>query len=549
MPSLQDLLDQTMLFSAARGKNLPVAEVPLDGPFRSPRPNPVTAEKVGHPLSEDTVRKNPIWQFSWDPANPGTFTKVQIFSRGMGMDYGMAATAFDKIEFRQLSVLRETGATVDLLLDPDHMLGAWWLRQGHVGPASSGLWQLDARTDCSLLVVFGYKLDCEKALPLSMEEVEVLGDTLIPAADLGPRQLDVVAGPNSQYWVCVGPVRYIVAIELVLCKEHNDFVPGGFVGFARAHPHAFFWSNEPTQRFEANIILQRPKHAMSHGDAMGTEHKALLVTDTNCEHDPTAIFGLPIPTTDRLYDYYDTEPVERLAARKKGEYDHPLQKSFEFTLADSRFPKKGRVIPDAIKRKSPLVAAGSDCGKEPRQGQFDNVHLAPRMKLVMTSVTGRRTVYEDVVMLNTCLHDCTHMHVRWAAFLKDKILKGWKDGRPFVESGAPLVPDNQVIFGSLPNAHTLRYRAVSEKDEAGKCVVIFHHGLAYAVDQWPGEAVAANILLMRNSIKLLAAQFQEPWYSDVANDEWALFYWRVRFIGKNNYIEARSEFDIEECMR
>jgi hypothetical protein len=545
MPSLYDLLAQSMLFEGCKAKGL--APTPVAEGFQTPKPFPRSAKDYGNDLTPEIVLRNPIWQFSWDPSEPATFRDVTIRSRGMGMDYQMPMGVFDQIEFRQVRVKRQDGSKIDLLLDPAHMLGAWWARTGEIGDNASGLWQLPAELDVSLLVCFGYSLDSNTPSPLTMADVEALGDSLMPATGLGPRAFDFIAGKSVSTWVCVGPVRYIVAVELVLHKERNDFVPGEFMGFSRMHPHLLFWSNEDTRRVETNIIFARPKHGMAHGDAMGTEHKALLVADTNYEHDPSAVIGLPVPTTDRLYDYYDPEPTERLASRSKGEYDHPLQKPNEFTLADSRF-KRGRVLPDRIQRRSPLVRNDTDCIKEPRQGQFDNVHIAPRMKLVMTNVIGRKTQIDDLVMLNACVHDCTHMHVRWSAFLSDKILKGWKHGRPFMEPGAPLVPDNQTVFGSLPNSHTLRYRAISNKDEAGKLVVFCHHGLAYAMGQWPTGDAAGKLLAMQNVMNQLAIQFEEPYYSDVANDEWSLFYFRVRFIGKHNYLEERSKFDLEECM-
>lgn len=545
MPDLHDLLGQSMLFSAAKAKGS--ALIPIASALTTPKPNPQTAADMGGTLDPETVLHNPIWQFRWDPAEPATFRKIECYSRGMGMDYAMPMRVFDEIEFRQLQVTRQDGSKIDLLLDPAHMLGAWWTRTAALEDTSSGLWQLAANLDCSLLACFGYVLDSERPGPLTMADVESLGESLIPATDMGPRALDFIAGEHSAAWVSVGPVRYIVAVELVLHKERNDFVPGGFVGFGRIHPHLLFWSNEDTKKVSCKIILRRPATVMSHGDAMGNKPKALLVTDTNYKHDPTAILGLPLPTTDRLYDYYDAEPIERLRSRTRGEYDHPLQKPNEFTLADARL-HRGRVIPDLIQRLSPLVANDPDCLKEPRQGQFDSVHIAPRMNLTMTNAIGRKSVFSDLPMLNQCLHDCTHLHVRWGSILTDKIMLGWKHRRPFMEAGAPLVPDNQTIFGSLPNEHTLQYRVISQKDSAGQLVVFFHHGLAYAIDLWPTTRAASGISLMLNTIKQLAIRFEEPYFSDHANDEWAEFYFRVRYTGTRNLSEPRSKFDLEKCM-
>lgn len=546
MPSLDDLLARSMAFTAAQGRSVPM--VPLSSAFRTPAPKPQTADDMGGHIDEETVLRNPIWRFSWDPAKPATFEQITIASRGMGMDYGMSPTVFEQIEFRGLQVTRPAGDKVDLFLDPDHMLGAWWTRVGEIGASASGLWQLETFIDSSIIVAFGYVLDCDKPRPLLQEEIDQLGESLIPATDLGPPMLDFIAGEHTSAWACVGPVRYIAIVELVLCKERPDFVPGELIGFARIHPHLLFWANEDTKLVEASIVMVRPAKAMSHDDAMGTEHKALVVSDTNCSHDPTATMGLPLPTTDRLYDYYEIEPAVRFKRRTPTQHDHPLQKTGEVTLADARF-KRDRVIADAIKRNSPLVSSDPDCAKEARQGQFDNVHIAPRMKLVLRAPDGTSTQIDDVPMLNMCLHDCTHMHVRWSSFLTDKILKGWKHGRPYAESGAPMVPENQTVFVSFPNQHTLRYRSVSKSDEAGHLVIVCHHGLAYAIDEWPTKKAKAMIALLLESIHRLAREFEEPWWNGDANDKWAEFYWRIRYTGKARFPILRSEFDLEECMR
>jgi hypothetical protein len=547
--TLDDLLAQTMVGTAAKGAGLPLVPVAAgEGPFRSPKPLPQTAADLGGAIDPDTVRRNPIWRFGWDPSNPGTFSEITCASRGMGMDYGMSPVVFESIEARQVRVKRADNYVLDLLLSPNHCMGAFWVRRGEI-LASSGLWQLDTYLDCSIVVLFGYVANADVAIPLPLGDARDLGDTLIPAADLGPRALDFIAGQTSKAWVCVGDARYIVAVELACCKEHCDFVPGEMIGFARLHPHVMVWSNEDLKRVEATLVLRRPKHGMAHG-AMGKEHRALVVADTNYAHDPSASSGKPLPTTDRLYDYYETEPATVFADRPPGDDDHPLQRKGEITLADARF-RRPRTIEAAVKRDSPLVSDDPDIVKEPRQGQFDNVHIAARMKLVLTAPNGETLVDNDVVMLNACVHDCTHMHVRWSSFLTDKIMCGWKHGRPYAEAGAPLVPENQTVFASFPNEHSLVYRAVATKQEAGVPAVFCHHGLAYAIDVWPTSKAATMCKVMFGAIEALANEFEEPFWSSDCNDEWARFYWRIRYAGKHagRYITLRSKFDLETCMR
>ncbi len=562
MPSLDDLLKQSMLFTATA----PELPKPMTGAFRSSKPFPTRAAELPRGLDEVTVRTNPIWRLSWDPAAPGTFTNITIRSRGMGMDYRMAATAYDRMEFETVRVRRRNGTNVELPLDPQHMIAAYFAREGSIFPLadkfsgkSNWLWQLNTRIDSSMLVVFGYKLDQKIPSPLTKTECDALGGDLMPNPGEELPGVTFTATPGAAAWAHVDHTRYIVAVEVVLCREHNDFVPGGLIGFARIHPHLMVWANERVDRVEGTILMARPAEGMTHaGDAMHATHKALVVADTNEAHTLSGFFQSPIPYTDALYDYYEVDPARVFEGRKPREYDHPLQQVGEITLADARFVAPRR-IPDAVTRRSAFAWFSPDVAKVPRQGQFDNVHIAPRMRLTMDvpfDGRGRFIVDDDIAMLNMCLHDCCHMHVRWSKFLTDSIIAGWKDGRPNAEPGAPAVPENQTVFASFPNQHTLRYRAVADSVAAGALTIICHHGLAYAVDEWPREPLSVDkIALLHFGIKKQARAAVEPYFDGEENDQWSLFYFRIRYTGTlivgsagEWAIVPRSDFSLETCM-
>ncbi len=554
MPSLQQLLDQTMFFTALRGRG--VTPIALDGEFHSPDPKPRRAGRDGE-LDEVTVRNNAIWRFRWDPAEPGTVRDVTIRSRGMGMDYGMPSKVYERVEFRGLKVERP-GESIDLLLDPAHMLGAWWSPTGLVPASRKGLWQLEARTDASILVAFGYQLDGGVAQPLSLAECEALGDALVPVPGMLPPLLDFIAGDNTAARVCVGSLRFVVAVELVLCREANDFVPAGLIGFARIHPHVMIWSNDDNARIEGTIVLARPPEGMSHDESiMGKRFKPLLVTDTNEAHGFTSWVGMPLPFSDNLYDYYETEPVTRFRGRAPGPNEHPLARTGEFTFADPRFTQERR-IEGVIERRSFWVrdhlpkAPKPDILRQPRQGMFDNVHIAPRMRLLVDGDPDPVVIDDNLPMLNMCLHDCTHLHVRWPAFLNnedsDRMTFGWADGRPFACAGAPAVPENQTVFGSLPDEHTLRYRASAQSCPAGKATVLCHHGVGYAVDVWPGLRARSKIKLLRTMIRD-SALHDDPATPGADVDDWVLFYFQVMYIGQGGQWVRRSGFDLEECLQ
>jgi hypothetical protein len=571
MPTLEQLLGETMLVTAVRAKNQVLVPLPLSDKFTSPRPNPITEG-----LDEDTVSRNPIWRFSWDPSTPAKFTDVTIRSRGMGMNYAMAMMAFERVEYRDLRVTRLDGDELTLPLSKKHVLGAWWTKVGQVPERGSGLWQLGARLDSSIVVAFGWSLEDGALHAIDPSLLE--DPALMPPGYVPPRRYEFVADSDTSAWLCVGASRYVAAVELVLCKENNDFVPGGIVGFARCHPHLLFWSNEELERAEVTLDLVRPKNTHEHktddlaDEIMKGEIKALVVADTNNRHVPLlsdipGLQDLPLPYTDVLYDYYNVEPFLTFAGRlpktqtdpadpRTG--DHPLQKLGEVTLADGRF-KRPRLNEACVKRTTKFVLNATDVLKEARQGQFDNVHLAPRMKLRFSGHEGDM-VLDDIVMLNACMHDCTHIHVRWSSFLKGKIVYGFsRNGQPNAEPGAPMVPPNQTVFANFPNQHALAYRAVAEGVQPGQAQVVCHHGLAYAVDRWPTKtAFALEGLLLSLICQSLAAQFDEPWQGHMPTC-WSTFYWRIRYTGDDKsfverhpdkiHVFARSTFDLERCMR
>jgi hypothetical protein len=557
MTTLADILADTMLFQAAKMSG--GRPVPFSGKFNCPKPVHLSDE-----LDEDTVRANPIWKFKYDTAEPATFRGIKILSRGMGMKYSMFATAFDQIEFSNVKVERQDGTSVELPLTSEYLLQAWWLRVGKIDKNSWSLWQLEANLDPSVLAAFAFQLDCGVVRPMSQEEIDELGDSFMPQKSLPPPSLDWLVGDAPAAWVCIGPSRYLVVVELCLHKENNDFVPGEIIGFARIHPHAFVISNDDIiDSAQVTITMARPAHAMTHGDdTMMTEHKALVVTDTNEVHIPILPSGMPLPYTDNLYDYFEFEAYDRFKKRKPKATDHPMQETGEVTLADARFTGRRR-LEGVIKRNTSITLLNQgDVNRTPRSGQFDNVHIAPRMRwrpFEDKLLQSERIEIADIPMLNMCLHDCTHMHIRWSEFLDGdgtKMTWGWAYGRPYAKAGAPSVPENQTVFASFPNQHTVKYRAVAHRPEAGGLQVFCHHGLAYAIDQWPGPMATGKALMLHNTLRT-AAKLSDEMYTDGLNDldppSWQEFYWRIRWTVKHTLSgkvpHPRSEFDLEECMK
>ncbi len=554
MPNLDDLLARSMMFTAA-GKH---DTIEISGSFAVPRPS--IKDEPYDDVDEDLVRirNNPVWQWRSEPATPGTWREVNCYSRGMGMNYSMPVPVCDVIQWKDVKIVRENGSEIALPLHDSFVVGSRRIVGGKILEGRSSLWPLGARVDASSLVALAYQLDGGKIKPLTRAECDDLGDALIPPANLPPRRLEFPAGPGAaDAWVSVGPSRYILLLELVLCKEHDDYAPAGLVGMCRLHPHAMLWSNEPLASFEATLVMQRPSKAMTHGDSsMQEEIGALAVTDCNHPNMPIPLKP-PDTTSDTLYDYYVTDAFRTFEGRPISEgFDHPRQKPSEICLADPRHTLP-RPVEGGVTRNAGTAPWKDAPEKEPRQGQFDNVHLAPRMRTrfdtaVMTD-SGIKSVpvsLDNIVMMFICMHDCLHMHVRWGTHADETYTRGWFGGQPHAKAGAPTVPDNQVVFAKFPKAHVLEYRAVAEGVKAGAMQVLCHHGFGYAIEEWPSVKATALRLLMRGLLETLAEGRAEPFNKEMPFD-WATFYWRFRFGGKKGARPVERLFfgDVEKRMR
>jgi hypothetical protein len=165
-----------------------------------------------------------------------------------------------------------------------------------------------------------------------------------------------------------------------------------------------------------------------------------------------------------------------------------------------------------------LLAGGlrvrRDVVKTERQGAFDSIHLAPRMKantLTQPPLDDPKFQLSSISMAPFCEHDCLHTHWRWGKNWADvrlkpiannvKQLKGFapagktlKDrkfatvGVPYSAVGNPMVPLNQHIDVNFPNAFSFNYAAhitlenpLTPAIDPGIWQPVFHHGSAYSL--------------------------------------------------------------------
>jgi hypothetical protein len=169
----------------------------------------------------------------------------------------------------------------------------------------------------------------------------------------------------------------------------------------------------------------------------------------------------------------------------------------------------------------------------PRQGYFDNLHLAPPMmapRSIRKAFEAQKQFELDAItMAPFCIHDCLHIHWRWYP-AEEKFVWGWDETGPYAIPGAPQIPVNQHLRIELESTHAFAYCVHADKGlEAGRWQYILHEGLAYGnntTSEW-------NAKMM-----LFAAQFLDDWPLP-AMRSWAMFYWFIRYWHKKGELQAR----------
>jgi len=217
-----------------------------------------------------------------------------------------------------------------------------------------------------------------------------------------------------------------------------------------------------------------------------------------------------------------------------------------------------------LKKSDLLPRIKSDVVKWPRQGQFDSIHLAPRMRahLVMGRPGLGGAEYADslsnIRMAPFCEHDCFHTHWRWGANWNDSrqspLLKNSKPiagfgpssgdakfvgvGVPYIEIGAPLVPLNQEISIEFESEHAFVYTGKMHKDVVpGIWQAVYHHGSAYAVS----IVAKGQVNFLVNALTGAPLDGVPPQFSE--------FYWTLRFQDTVDGALSRIEIDDANLMR
>jgi hypothetical protein len=512
MPNLKHLLKDTML---GTGAGRAMENQPLPFPIRIPAPEHDDAD------DEDVYESNPIWYFE-NPTFAGTGVQVENVScKVRSMKY-MKMPVLRLIEWGPVVIRSSEFGEVSLPLTEKFRLINHFHRDGSIKESTRGYWQLKTEIDQGFEMIFGYEIVAQQLgpsittpTPMSLEDCR--SDQLMPEGDFSV--VPAEAGTSVLSTLRIPPLRIIVVVSLVCCKERYNFVAGNVLGAARIYPLLFVVASSPIETLSGSVSLTRPAktpHRKMDGDIMTAQIGCAMYADRN----DVAIFGGA--DWDNIFDYYFIDPPNG-SYTVVHRWDRPAKQVIAKAVTVNEY--------DGSYLRSVTKVAG--------QGEFDNLHIAPKMVLsdklrnrFNAGVTG-----DAITMAPFCIHDCLHVHWRWSADFDDPFSKGWVGHVPFAKAGAPLVPSNQEVKLDLTSPTSVRYTATAENPVPGQWQIVMHHGCAYGVSasNWRAEYVK-RVLDGRFAEGLLGAFGSHPPEDDRS---WANVYWELRYVrrGKDKVVE------------
>jgi hypothetical protein len=486
----------------------------------------------------ETIRTARLW--SWQKAGPNQFVDINCRAREAGykLHAVLPRVTFGLDGAPQVEVITAGAQQLLLPLDDEYMVGQFFVEEGTVPKGGHRLWPLEMLHDSGLVMVFVYELSVDSSgqiivpfgkfqpsgagnwQPVRPAEKELLAE-MAPAVPDKDAWLEVMTGPfmrkggelaqtsattYDDKTTSVLQPRIVVAISLATCRERADFEPGGLVGMAKIFPNIMVCSSIWLSSLRATVKIERTPSTTAldsgNGKSMGTccnaysEVGAMLVADANesgMQIDGPGPLDLPtqMPFWGGTFAYVKPEA-------------HMSYTGQRLKVVD-RSKTETRTYPGGTRRLVLGSRELTSVKKEPGQGEWDNLHLAPALYLDLASMVriappklGDRggsitseyandpaTTHTDKVwMAPFCSHDCFHTHWRWSAEVgAAEWTYGWDATGPYKKAGAPMVPLHQDVELELHGPSSYSYHAQSTYGGAhlpGTWDIVMHHGAAYA---------------------------------------------------------------------
>jgi hypothetical protein len=548
--------------------------------------------------TDRTARR--LWSFSHAAGTPNRLSAIRCRVRDTGYK---TQVVLDSLEWGELSgstihprvrVVTEDGRTLNLPLEPRFVHSKYIMTGGWMGEGESHWFPLEVYLDQGLVIAFAYDIAGDTVNPFAPAADDpseaalqqylggpggcspdsetdrwvrraMNGDFMPRSSDPRGSRASVATGGTAR--VTVTPPRVLVAIAFSVARERPDFEPGGIVGMARMKPHVMIRATIPMRSMHLAAKFTRPARTTALDQGDGTvpgncceaypEIKNLLVADMN--ENPWGPNEAFKPFWSGTFSYYEVDPERRL----RDHVLHVVRRSFP-----SRRTVTGCGVRDLPDSPEDLV----DIEKLPRQGEFDNIHVAPRLRLNATHmmdsigdtyvpipIDPARMRLDPIAMAPFCSHDCFHMHWRWSPEAR-RWSHGWGDTSegPYAVPGAPLVPANHDVdlvihgpstFSYVEHAHPTR----SVSEDATRTI----RPNAWQYFLHAGAAYAQGVVDWRNATRLAAeartyVSSRAFWSSSrrmmTSTDTPAVLYWNLRFFahqGSQGY-EAREWLQISQ---
>lgn len=522
---------------------------------------------------DDPESKN-IWAWEHDGAEPSKISNIWCRVRSShyishmvleALQWGLQEESDKGTFWKFVRITTTSNVSYKLPLINDYMNFKAVALKGAIVADQTPFWRLYSAIDKSLVMAFVYKLKPDGTTELMpQKEIDFLGKEFMP----NPQpSVGTLAAVNRALAVATDEPRVMVILSLTVCKQRADFEPIDIVGMGRLFPHILVMANVPLTKIEGSVLYDRPSR-ITHGsdavpqppqggvidfvfgqqgcckphDGHNDEIGAVLVADANDFGGATMRVPGPLPFWGNMFSYYMVDA-----------YNAAPQETFHMIRTDRSYRRSD----DGGLAVRHVVTGDSDYKtllKLPRQGEFDNIHIAPSM--VLKSI-DRATHYlsefsspdvplssldlSKIFMAPFCSHDCFHTHWRWGLFATAKQALGFDGSRPYAVAGAPQVPSNQDIRVWLRGPNKMTYHAtangsLSTPIEHGRWSVIMHHGSAYALD------ITALVKLFAAQMGIQTFAEGEPLFFATGSpmpkalqagipvtESFSLFYWRLRW--------------------
>lgn len=581
-----DLRGKAPVRSKAWVKTTTTAPVPAKGALDSP--------------------SNPVWSWTLekDPQG-GKVVVTDVRARVRDLHYA-AYQVLERVEWEPVTITvkekdSEKTKTVKLPYDPQFVLELTTAEDGFHGGDAPGLdqtghyWKLQFHLDKSFQLVFGYEVIGETVRPFNRAPgADPLDAKLFPRCP-SPAPAGTIAGSAK---VADGePLRVCVVVSLVTHRENSKFAPGDLLGAGRIYPYGLVLSNRELVKATHRVSTKRPDRTatpLAGVDGivpssccieMHEEMGAVLFTDNNVLRFPLIVGEVgpgvslileklrnaagtdlynKLPMWNNFFDWYDTEPVNedfRAVTRVATPATVPN------AIGVLKFPKMIFLPGVGLKRLKDEEYARIDVLKVARQGEYDNIHQAPKMFMPSSVKTDAGNLkrfanapevgepgkagttpmwgVEHVSMAPVCVHDCFHTHWRWSKDFDFQFTKGWGRGfNPYEVAGGALIPENQTLRVQFSGRGTLGLATAIHGVEAGRWQVANHFGSAYALHMnAPEEAVTNGI---NHAAELLEEPLLDGFPKFGLATSWARFYWRLRFGGTSTRPQERLKVTAAE---